>query len=52
MDNVNRIKTFGKKERDDAPGGQLDPYFQMLTPLTQLANEINRCILSEDEVAR
>ena len=51
LDNVNRIKTFGKKERDDAPEDSLDPYFQMLTPLTQLANEINRCILSEDEVA-
>ena len=51
LDNVNRIKTFGKKERDDALEDSLDPYFQMLTPLTQLANEINRCILSEDEVA-
>ncbi|MBP5282539.1 MAG: endonuclease MutS2 [Lachnospiraceae bacterium] len=51
LDNVNRIKTYGKKEREDAPEDSLDPYFEALTPLTQVANEINRCILAEDEIA-
>ena len=51
LDNVNRIKTYGRKEREDAPAASLDEYFELLTPLTQLANEINRCILSEEEVA-
>lgn len=51
LDNVNRIKTYGRRERDDAPADSLEEYFEFLTPLTQLANEINRCILSEDEVA-
>lgn len=51
LDNVNRIKSYGKKERDDAPQDSLDTYFEQLTPLTQLSNEINRCILSEDEIA-
>lgn len=51
LDNVNRIKTYGKKDRDDAPEDSLDAYFEQLTPLTQVANEINRCILSEEEIA-
>lgn len=51
LDNVNRIKTFGKKEREDTPDDSLTEYFELLTPLTQLANEINRCILSEEEIA-
>ena len=51
LDNVNRIKTYGKKEREDAPEDSLDPYFEALTPMTQVANEIHRCILAEDEFA-
>ena len=56
LDNVSRIKTYGKKNRDDSgsdndSGDSLDVYFDGLTPLTQLANEINRCILSEEEIA-
>ena len=51
LDNVNRIKTYGRKEREDAPGDSLDDYFEQLTPLTRLAEEINRCILSEEEIA-
>ena len=51
LDNVNRIKIYGKKEREDLPNDSLDAYFEGLTPMTQLANEINRCILSEEEMA-
>ena len=51
LNNVSRIKTYGKKEKEDSPEDSLDPYFDSLTPLTQLANEITRCILSEDEIA-
>lgn len=51
LDNVSRIKTYGKKEREDLPNNSLDAYFEGLTPMTQLANEINRCILSEEEMA-
>ena len=51
LDNVNRIKTYGKKEREDLPNDSLDAYFEGLTPMTQIANEINRCILSEEEMA-
>lgn len=51
LENVNRIKSYGRKEREDAPGDSLDVYFDVLEPLTPLANEIRRCILSEDEIA-
>ncbi len=51
LDNVNRIKTYGKKDREDTPKDSLDSYFECLTPLTQLSNEIYRCILSEEEIA-
>lgn len=51
LDNVNRIKTYGRREREDSPEDSLDTYFEQLFPLTQIANEINRCILSEEEIA-
>lgn len=51
LDNVNRIKTYGRREREEAPEDSLDSYFDQLFPLTQIANEINRCILSEEEIA-
>jgi len=51
LDNVSRIKSYGKKNREDTPDDSLDSYFEQLTPLSQIANEINRCILSEEEIA-
>ncbi len=51
LDNVNRIKAYGRKEKEDTPSDSLDAYFEQLSPLTPLANEINRCILAEDEFA-
>lgn len=51
LDNVSRIKIYGQKAREDTPEDSLDEYFEGLTPLTHVANEINRCILSEEEIA-
>ncbi|MCI9144261.1 MAG: endonuclease MutS2, partial [Lachnospiraceae bacterium] len=51
LDNVSRIKTYGRRDREDAPTDTLDEYFEQLAPLTQIANEIHRCILSEEEIA-
>lgn len=51
LENVARIKNYGKKEQEDTPSDSLDTYFTQLTPLTTLCNEINRCILSEEEIA-
>jgi DNA mismatch repair protein MutS2 len=51
LENVARIKTYGRKEREDAPQDSLDEYFEQLAPLSRLSNEISRCILSEEEMA-
>lgn len=46
-----RLKAYGRKERDDELSDSLSDRFDMLAPLTQLANEIRRCILEEDTFA-
>ncbi|MDE7283420.1 MAG: endonuclease MutS2 [Lachnospiraceae bacterium] len=51
LENVNRIKAYGRSDREDTPEDTLCEYFNGLEPLTPLANEIRRCILSEDEIA-
>ncbi len=51
LDNVNRVKTYSRGPRDEEKETSLTGYFHALEPLTQLANEINRCILSEEEIA-
>lgn len=51
LENVARVKSYGRPERDDAPEDALTAYFDLLQPLTPLSNEIRRCILSEDEIA-
>ena len=50
LDNVNRIKSYGRKEHTDLPDDSLTGYFEELQPLTQVCEEIKRCILSEDEI--
>lgn len=49
--NAGRIRSYGRKEREDLEDDSLEEYFELLNPLTQLANEIDRCILSEEEIA-
>ena len=51
LENVSRIKSYGRKEREDVPADSLDVYFESLEPLTLLSNEIRRCILSEEQIA-
>ena len=51
LDNVNRIKSYGRKQREDEKQTSLSDYFKRLEPLSTLAGEINRCILSEEEIA-
>ena len=51
LENVNRIKAYGRNDREDTPADSLDEYFDLLEPLTPLSNEIRRCILSEEEIA-
>lgn len=51
LDNVNRIKAYGRSEREENSRDTLDDLFDRLEPLTPLANEIRRCILSEEEIS-
>ena len=51
LDNVSRIKAYGKGARGEEMETSLTGYFQTLEPLTALAKEISHCILSEDEIA-
>ncbi|MBR5800797.1 MAG: endonuclease MutS2 [Lachnospiraceae bacterium] len=51
LDNVNRIKAYGRNAKDDEKDTSLTPFFDRLEPLTLLAGEIRRCILAEDEIA-
>ena len=51
LENAARLKTYGSRERADAPADSLDPLFGELEPLPTLSGEIRRCILSEDEIA-
>ena len=52
-----RARQYGEQETDKAEEGlsirqdSLTGYFESLMPLEHLAREINRCILSEDEIA-
>ena len=51
LENVSRIKTYGKKEKDSDSEDVLTPYFEELMPLSMISGEIRRCILSEEEIA-
>ena len=48
LSNVNRVKSWGVRERDDEKVDSLDDYFNLLEPMTQVEKEINRCILDEE----
>ena len=49
--NTARVKAYGRHETQDDSSDCLDEYFSCLEPLTPLTNEIERCILSEDEIS-
>ncbi len=51
LENVARVKNYGRPEKDDEVPDSLTPYFEMLQPLAPLSAEIRRCILSEEDVA-
>ncbi len=46
-----RAKTFARSDHDEEIADSLQIYFAHLEPLTPLQNEINRCIISEEEIA-
>ena len=51
LENVSRVKSYGRRERDDEQKDSLDAFFDALEPLTLLSSEIRRCILSEEEIS-
>ncbi|MGN1179694.1 MAG: endonuclease MutS2 [Suilimivivens sp.] len=51
LDNVNRIKAYGRSQKEDEKETSLTAYFEALEPLTLVSGEIRRCILSEEEIA-
>lgn len=46
-----KAKAFARSEHDEEIADSLRAYFANLEPLTPLQNEINRCIISEEEIA-
>lgn len=46
-----KAKSYGRHETADDLDDCLDGYFAQLEPLSHISREIDRCILSEDEVA-
>ncbi len=50
LDNVRQVKAYGKEEKEE-DRDVLTERFEALMPNIALADEIHRCILSEDEIA-
>lgn len=46
-----RAKSYGRHDTQEEPADCLDIYFEQLEPLTLLSNEIERCIISEEEIS-
>lgn len=46
-----RAKNYGRRQESELPDDSLDEMFRSLEPLTNINNEITRCIISEEEVA-
>lgn len=46
-----RVKSYGRHDTQDELADCLDAFFDMLEPLTLLSTEIDRCIISEDEIS-
>lgn len=51
LSNVNRVKSYGRKERPEELDDSLSEMFELLTPLTLVSEEILKCIIAEDEIA-
>jgi DNA mismatch repair protein MutS2 len=51
LENVNRIKQYGRPGREDEAKDSLTDYFDALQPLTPVSTEIRRCLLGDDLVA-
>ncbi len=50
LENTARVKSYGRRD-DDSLRDSLDDMFDGLAPLSQISQEIRRCIIAEDEYA-
>lgn len=48
---TSRAKSYGRHDTVEELSDCLDGYFEQLSPLTSLANELRRCIIDEDEIS-
>ena len=51
LKNAARAKSYGRHDTQEDAADCLDDYFNLLEPLSPLSNEIDRCIISEEEIA-
>ena len=52
LETTSRVKAWSRSEnREEMPDDSLDQMFMALQPLTPLATEIRRCIISEEEIS-
>ena len=51
LKNAARAKSYGRHDTQEDAADCLDDYFDLLEPLSPLSNEIDRCIISEEEIA-
>lgn len=51
LENASRAKAYSRQETENEHTDSLDNMFELIEPLSPLATEIGRCILSEDEIS-
>ena len=51
LQTAGRVKAYGRHDTQEELPDCLDACFEQLEPLTLLSNEIERCIISEDEIS-
>lgn len=51
LENASRAKAYSRRETENEHTDSLDNMFELIEPLSPLATEIGRCILSEDEIS-
>ena len=49
--NAARAKSYGRHDTQEDAADCLDAYFEQLEPLTTLSNDIERCIIFEEEIS-
>ena len=51
LQTTGRAKSYGRLENQDDDSDCLNVFFEQLQPLTNVSTEIDRCIISEDEIS-